>query len=129
MSTTQTRQTSAWDDRDLMTRALRDSHALKSPAELVETIDLPLDLGVALMTGRSELLKLAVPRDMTDEVARLYNVIAVLIDTNIALRAHAQETAQCAQTVAQQIKGVQRYALRLEQFANFAPSDDGGEEG
>lgn len=128
--TTKPRATTAWDDRDIMTQALRDSHALKSPAELVETIDIPLDLSVALMTGRSEMLQLAKPRAMdATEVGRIYKLIAVLIDTNMALRVHANEVANCALAAAQQIKGAQRYLLKLEQFANFSPSDGEGDAG
>lgn len=118
----------AWDDRDAWVRALKDARALRSPAELVEAVAIPTDLAAALTTGRSTMMKITKPRAMNEEeVSNLYRFIAVLIDTNFALQAHARQVAQAAEAVEQQIVGVRRYSLRLHAFANFNTTDEGGE--
>lgn len=111
--------------RDAMIRGLQDSQALRSPRDWVEAVDVPMDLAVALATGRSELLKLAKPRAMdSDDVARLYRLIAVLIDTNMALQAHAHEVAVMSDHFDGQLRGAVKYARRMRSFANFGSLSD-----
>jgi prophage DNA circulation protein len=118
-------KTDATTERDAMVQALHDSMALRSPAEFVETMELPHDLYVAIATGRPELITLATARDMTAaEVAELYEVIAVLIRTNYALQVHARELAKMASDFGRQMHGAARQIAAIEQFADFRKSDN-----
>lgn len=86
----------------------------------------PADLAPALITGGMELLKLAKPAAKTaEEVAVLYELIAVLVKTNQALRQHASFVAE----LARQAKGSAWHAYqsldKLNCFANFRePSEE-----
>lgn len=127
-TTNKPRQPTAWDDREVMVRALNDSGALRSPAELVEAVDLPIDLAVVMTTGRTSMISMAKPRALdAGETAGIYKFIAVLIDTNLALQAHARQAAIMAEAVEQQVRGLQGYSRRLHAFANFTPADDASE--
>ena len=107
-------------DREAQIKALHDMHALKSPSELLELCEVPMDIAVALSTGRASLMKLAKPRAMSaDEVAILYKLITVLIDTNLALKNHANEVAHMAQLHRGNLQGLINYSMKLESFANF----------
>jgi hypothetical protein len=129
MSEKPKRGPSAWDDRAAMLRGLHDSGVLRSPADFVEAIDVPMDLAAALATGRKELLSIVRPRAMSEEeVGKLYKLIGVLIDTNFALQAHAREVEQMAATLHQQIRGSIHYAERMAAFAGFRTADDETEE-
>ena len=91
-----------------------------------ESVDVPQDIAVALMTNRVELLGLARPRDMTAaEVAPLYKLIRVLFETNQALREHAEDTARLTSNWMSQFKGIAGVAGQIDRFANFkAPLED-----
>ena len=91
-----------------------------------ETVNVPQDISIALMTNRAELLALARPRDMTAaEVAPLYKLIRVLFETNQALREHAENTARLTNNWMSQFKGIAGVAGQIDRFANFQePRDD-----
>jgi hypothetical protein len=95
-----------------------------------ETVQVPRDFLPALMAGRPELLKIAQPRDMTAaEVKQLYDLIGVLVETNMALREHAHEVAKLTHNLLGGFTAVQSAARQIDHFANFrAPEDDADDD-
>ena len=90
-----------------------------------EVTGLPTVVASALMTGRSEMLKLHKPWLEPDE-GRLraeyqacVNLIRVLLDTNDALQKHCQYLADQTQKVHGLVTGTVRALHRLENYANF----------
>lgn len=101
---------------------------LESWAAFVEAVDVPSDIYPALQTGRPELLKLANPRALTqEECAKLYQLLAVLIETNQALQQHSQEVGRLVNRWADAFKHLHSVGLRVTRYANFE-SQHGNEE-
>lgn len=68
--------------------------SLESWNSFIEELIVPSELYPALMTNRPELIKNIPGRNMNaNEVKCLYQLIGTLIETNAALRQHAQQTA------------------------------------
>lgn len=87
---------------------------------LVEEIKVPGDMYPALASGRPELIKLIQPRDLSAEEAKvLFDIIASLIGTNIALREHAQQLAQFTDNWTEAFKHLHSIGNRIQRFANF----------
>lgn len=88
----------------------------------VEELAVPPDMFPALVTNRPELLKAAKPRAMSaEEVAVLYKLIAGLIETNSALREHAEMLAQSVDSWADAFKQLRSVGNKIQRFANFEP--------
>lgn len=86
----------------------------------VEELQVPSELFPALATNRPELVRLAPRRALTAEEAdALYKLIAALIETNQALRAHASQVADMATQFAGGINGVISTAMKIKRFAQF----------
>ncbi len=97
-------------------------------ASFSEPLDVPADIGAALITGRPELLTLA-SRDMKkEEVSRLLNVLRVLMETNQLLKEHASLLAQRAELFVDAVKNSVAQAMKIEAFANFRSEVGVGEE-
>lgn len=98
----------------------------------VEEMKVPGDIYPALASGRPELIKLVQPRALTaDEAKVLFDIIASLIGTNIALREHAEKVAQLVDNWAGMFAGLQGTGQRIQRFAQFdrdASLDDEEEE-
>jgi hypothetical protein len=93
---------------------------LDSWTSFVEAIELPMDLQLALLTSRAELVDIATPRAMNEaEVGKLYTAIKGLIQTNLALREHAAQVAQLTNRWADLFKGIATIATDVEHYANF----------
>lgn len=91
----------------------------------VETLTIPQDLMIPLITGRDELVTLATPRAMTaEETAQLYKAIGVLIRTNMALRDHAQEVAIMVGIWSDAFKQLHSLGTRIDSFAHFRTTQD-----
>jgi len=102
---------------------------LRDWSHYIESIELPQDVLPALMTGRPELLRTVRPRALTeDEAAKLYKAMAGLIETNMALREHAEQLAQLTNNWAQQFAGLHGVGEKIQRFANFKRSYDEVEE-
>jgi hypothetical protein len=98
---------------------------LKDWSYYIESIELPNDVLPALMTGRPELLQHLQPRALTEEeTAKLYKALGALIETNMALREHAEQLAQLTANWAQQFRGLQGVGNKIQNFANFRRSYD-----
>lgn len=88
--------------------------------EFVQEVKVPTDLYAALLSNRPELVRLAPKRDMTAaEVTSLYELIYTLMETNEALRQHAQRVALLVKNWHQQFKGLATAGAQIERFANF----------
>lgn len=104
---------------------LSDRCRLKDWSYYIESIELPQDVLPALMTGRPELLQHLKPRALTEEeTAKLYKALAALIETNMALREHAQQLAQLTDNWAQQFRGLEGVGNKIQNFANFRRNYD-----
>ena len=102
---------------------------MRSWSSLVEEVKVANDIGVALATGRPELMKLVRPRAISEEESKhLFHLIAVLIETNQLLQKHAALTAKAVASVLQNVQGAQRSLGRLHQLANFHPAMDDEDE-
>lgn len=98
---------------------------LKSWNEFVEALAVPQDLLPGMLTNRPELLKLAQPRAMTEaEVAVLYKLIIGLIETNQALREHAEQVAHQVTLWEASFKQLESVGRRIKAFANFKRTDN-----
>jgi hypothetical protein len=90
----------------------------------VDEMAVPGDMYPALASGRPELLKLIQPRAMTaDEAKPLFDIIASLIATNMALREHAEQLALFAHNWADAFKALHSVGERIERFAKFEHRD------
>lgn len=95
-------------------------------ASYIEAIQVPDEIAAALTTGRPELLALIQPRTLDAvECSKLYDLLRVLITTNMALQQHAQQLSQLVDNWMQQFSGLHSVANQIEHFANFRkPFDD-----
>lgn len=101
---------------------------LRKPNELIQATDFPADIAPAFAAGRPELLALAQPRAMdADEVGKLYKIIQVLAETNMALQRHATLLGDMVGNLETQFKGLSRGMLKTQAFANFNSADDAEE--
>lgn len=99
---------------------LRERTHLDGWNGLLVAIEVPADILPAIMANRPELMAAAQPRAMeAPEVAKLYRVIEVLLDTNQALREHTARVAQLTNNLNGQLVGFARVAQQIERFANF----------
>ena len=107
-----------WDAKLL--ERINQVSRLESWTSFVESINVPGDILPALMTGRPELLRIVKGRALTaDECTAIYKLVSVLIDTNMALREHAQLVAQLTQNMMGGFQAINAHAKRIDDFANF----------
>lgn len=86
----------------------------------VNEMQVPGDIYPALASGRPELIALIQPRALSaDEAKPLFDIIASLIGTNMALREHAEQLALFAHNWADAFKALHSVGQRIERFANF----------
>ena len=98
---------------------------LEGPNYFTEAIDAPMDLAAAIITSRPELLRAVRPKALTvEECASLYKVISTLIETNMALRDHANEVAQMTKSLLGGFTTVASVGQKIEEFANFRRHED-----
>lgn len=101
-------------------KALVKRQKLDCWTEFIETLKVPAEIMPALITMRTELLRLAPRRELGEEqVDALYNLIGALIDTNMALREHAAELAEITSNWVGSIHGMVGLANRIGRFAQF----------
>jgi hypothetical protein len=100
---------------------------LEGPNFFTEAVSLPTEFAAAIMSSRPELLRAVKPRALNaEECDVLYKLISTLIETNMALREHAQEVATMTKGMLGGFTTVQRVGDQIEAFANFreAPTPD-----
>jgi hypothetical protein len=97
---------------------------LDSWTSFVDTLKAPSDIFPALVANRPELLALVQQRALTAEEHGVYlALIKGLMDTNQALREHAQQVAGVADIIEDLLRGARTSALRLSDFASFRKHD------
>lgn len=102
---------------------------LDSWTSFVDDMKVPSDIYAALASGRPELIKAVSPRALTAEQAKpLFDIIASLIGTNVALRDHAQQLAHFTHIWTDAFKQLHSVGDRIERFANFKHGVDEVEE-
>lgn len=116
-------------EQEVRLRALHEK--MNGWNEYVREMRVLPDVAPALSTGRPELLALMSPRPLTEEECRvLFDMLAVLIETNQALRMHSELLAQIAEQQAQLVHGAAKKLDQMIDYANFREprSDDPDEE-
>lgn len=99
---------------------------LDSWTSFVDELKAPSDIAPALMANRPELLGLVQKRTLTAKEHGVYlALIKGLMDTNQALREHAQQVAGVADIIEDLLRGARSSALRLSDFASFRKHDTG----
>lgn len=111
--------------------AIGKKGSLASWTEFVRELPVPAELMPALISTRSELVGIVAPRAMTaEEVGVIYQLIAGLIDTNNALRQHAQQIANLVDGWSSTFKGLATLGGQIGDLAHFrqpaAPESDEG---
>lgn len=113
-------KTHAREERLAQLRELSAACTLDSWNSFVRELTVPGDLVPALLTNRPELLGLLKPRALSEEeCGQLYTLIGGLLETNAALRQHAQTTAQLVEDWMSNFVGLQATAEKIQMFANF----------
>jgi len=108
--------------------ALQKLHEqMRSWNEFVRDMQVLPDLGPAVSTGRVELIALAKPRPLTaEEAGILFQGFGVLLETNQALRMHAQLLSQLAAQQYELAGGMVKKLGELVEYAEFRnPLPDG----
>jgi len=103
---------------------------LDSWNSFVEELQVPSDLYPALLTLRPQLLRAVTPRALTaDECRALYQCIAGIIETNAALREHAEQVANLTQNWLDAFRGLDSIGRQIVDFAKFrAPVEDNDDD-
>jgi hypothetical protein len=93
--------------------------------EFIEELKVPSELYPALMTMRPQLLKMVQPRALSaDEAATLYQLIWGLMETNAALRQHAEGVAKLVHDWSAAFKSLERVGRKIEDFAQFRITEE-----
>ena len=91
----------------------------------IRNLQVPGDVAPAIMSARGELLRLVPPRELSADEHKVYlDLIGGLLETNAALRRHAEQVSQIAEQLRPLVKGFAKTCLRLEGFARFEKTDD-----
>jgi hypothetical protein len=89
----------------------------------VDELQVPSDLYPAILTGRAQLLPKGRPLS-AQECDVLYCVLAGLMDTNQALRQHAEHMANLVKQWGTMFKGIKSMADRIIDFAHMKEDFD-----
>lgn len=87
-------------------------------------VKLPVGLHIAVFTHRPQLLATCVRPMDADEVRQVLDLVAVLIETNRALQAHAQELASRCDWLHDNFRGVSTALDKLRDMAEFRDPDE-----
>lgn len=95
----------------------------------VREAQVPGELSMAILTGRLELLKLAKPKPLTEEECKvLYELLGVLIETNLTLQQHSLLVAELSSQIGNHVGAAVGQASKLKEYANFRnPVEEEGE--
>jgi hypothetical protein len=117
------------EDLNAMVTAAQASTALESWNAFIETLDIPREIAPAIFTGRPELLALMQPRTLdAAECKVMFALISNLIRTNVALRTHAERTAQLVDNWTGAFAALRGVGEDIQRFANFERVDDEQED-
>lgn len=126
---TKPRKPTGAERMDALLEDLTERTKLRSWSAFVEDSRVPSDLMPAVITQRAELVRVVKPRILTASEHEVYlSLIATLLETNQALREHAQHVAQLTNNLVGHLTGFHSAARNIEHFANFRAIDNGDEE-
>jgi hypothetical protein len=98
-------------------------------AAFVRELDIPMDIYPAIASGRTELLAMIRPRDYSkEEMVKIFKLIAGLIETNVALREHAEQTSHLVDIWSDAFKQLESLGQRIKRFATFDHAEQEAEE-
>lgn len=97
---------------------------LKCWSSLLEEVQVPGDIALAIQTNRPQLLALAKRPMDAEEVGMLLNLMRVLMNTNQALREHSVLVSQRAEQVKGSLIGLNATLRKLDDFAAFRAGED-----
>lgn len=110
------------EELDALINELGPRCRLDSYTSFVQELPVLRELMPALATGRTELLAAANPRPLSqDECAAMFKLVGGLIETNFALREHAEQLALMTTNWAQAFKHLHSVGDKVARFANFQP--------
>jgi hypothetical protein len=93
---------------------------LESWNSFVRELLIPEDVMPAVVTGRPELIRALPGRDLAAaDVKILYELIAGLLETNAALREHAEDVATSMTIWAGAFKQLETVGYQVQRFAQF----------
>lgn len=99
---------------------LKAQAKLDSWNSFVKELQIPGELHPALLTQRTELLKLVEPRALSKEECKvLYELIGGLMETNRALADHASNVSNLVSIWSQAFKQLDRVGRDIEHYAAF----------
>jgi hypothetical protein len=130
MAEPKTQRAATMDERlDDLLDSFQATARLRGWNELIATVKVPAEFMAAFVTGRPELIRIAGARALTkEECAAMFDLVAVLMETNQELQTHAQQVAQLTHSWADNFKALHGIGERIERFANFRRSDADDEE-
>lgn len=92
---------------------------------ITEDISLPPELSIALSTHRTDLIRTAPGRALSqEETQRVYRAFAILIETNHLLQSHARETGRLAIVLYDKMAVVLKLLEELKIYATFRSTPD-----
>jgi len=110
---------------DAFIRESAEACKLKDWTEFTRELQVPAAFAVALFTNRPEMMRLVEPVDLKAvEVKALYAVIATLIETNAALRTHAEQLGAMTRNWADAFTQLEAVGRKIEKFAQYKPLID-----
>lgn len=113
------------DDLNDHITEINERQRLDSWTAFVDELQVPSELYPAILTLRHELVRAAPVRAMNEqEVRALYALIAGLLETNAALREHAQEVAKLVSNWGDAFTALRGVGRRIENFANFRRDEE-----
>jgi hypothetical protein len=112
---------------DCIKELRRPKEKLRNWSELIATVELPMDMAVALSCGRIELI--AKPRALkVEEAGQLLQLLRVLMQTNQELQKHSAKVADMAENIMEHFKGLQSGLIKISDFASFCDPEEKGDD-
>lgn len=100
-----------------------EQFSLNSWNAFAKEINVPMEMYVALQSGRTELLRLSKPRAFTEEESKaLLDCVGTMIHTNALLQQHAQLLAKMVSHWSGAFNHLRSLGQRIELFGNFKSS-------
>lgn len=120
MTAGQARKQSAADELNAKIADLAARATMNDWNAFVRELPVPHDLMLALMTARPELIRLVQPREYSaKEMMAMFELVAGLLETNAALREHAQQVSHLVSNWASAFDQLRSIGEKIELFANF----------
>lgn len=109
------------DHLNALVLKIADKNLIDSPMALVGEVDIPSFLAAAFLTNRPEMVESCANGRSLDvaETSAVMRLLAVLMQTNQALREHAEGLAIMTDSWLTAFKGIATVGGKIGDFANF----------